>query len=99
MTAKIQQWFELGCLLVGPAPLHHDSRKGEILSAFYEFDCRGPDSPPLSISSGSRVIDTLSTVSRFRCRGWPTYRVDSRRTINSSHDETDENDDVEVTVS
>lgn len=36
----------------------------------------------LSISSGSRVIDTLSTVSRLRCRGWPTYRLDSRPTIN-----------------
>lgn len=44
---------------------------------------RLPRRPPsLSISSGSRVIDTLSTVSRLRCRGWPTYRLDSRPTIN-----------------
>lgn len=79
-TGKIpSEWLELGRPF---AP-----RRRQILSVFYEFDCRGPRATtPLSISSGSRVIDTLSTVSRLRCRGWPTYRVDSRRTINSSRE-------------
>ena len=43
-----------------------------------------PFPSPLSFHflQGWRVIDTLSTVSRLRCRGWPTYRLDSRPTIN-----------------
>ena len=80
----------LPCSSPSPSVVRWDSRKRQILSVFCEFDCRVPPPsprhrPPLSISFGSRVIDTLSTVSRLRCRGWPTYRVDSRRTINSIH--------------
>lgn len=47
-----------------------------ILSRFYESDCR-----PLPISFATKIIDTLSTVSRSHHAGWPTYRVDSRWTI------------------
>lgn len=43
---------------------------------------RRPPSLSFHFLQGSRVIDTLSTVSRLRCRGWPTYRLDSRPTIN-----------------
>lgn len=43
---------------------------------------RRPPSLSFHFLQGSRVIDTLSTISRLRCRGWPTYRLDSRPTIN-----------------
>ena len=68
-----------------PSPSAGIPAKGRYYRYSASSIAAAPAHPPLSISSGSRVIDTLSTVSRLRCRGWPTYRVDSRRTINSIH--------------
>lgn len=50
----------------------------------YYQDSTSPIVDPFPFPSLPEVIDTLSTVSRSRHAGWPTYGVDSRWTITRS---------------
>lgn len=88
MTGKIVGCIELLAFLRYHQPLPSprcfgNPGKRKILSVFYEFDCH----PPSFLFPPVRGLSTpCQRLSRLRCRGWPTYRIDSRRTINKTFD-------------
>jgi len=59
-----------------PVPDYRPAPKGRCYR-----DSMSPIAVAFPFSPPRGVIDTLSTISRLHRAGWPTYEVDSRRTI------------------